>query len=249
MTTLLVQHQVQNFDSWFSKKAEDYRRIHGIPNDWGTAVTVQVMVFGNMGDDSGTGVAFTRNPSTGAHELFGDYLRNAQGEDVVAGIRTPKHITEMRDDPMLPGVYDEFVAIAQRLEKHYRDMQDLEFTIERGKLYMLQTRNGKRTAKAALTHMTRLMAAALAPRIRVNGIAVGSIATSALETVLTDDGLRNTMVAGTPLKRLGEPEDIACAVLYLISDASSWVTGKVFEVDGGTESPAITVPTAPLEPS
>ena len=119
-------------------------------DDLGTGVNVQVMVFGNMGDDSGTGVAFTRNPSMGAHELFGDYLRNAQGEDVVAGIRTPKHINEMRDDPMLPGVYDEFVAIAQRLEKHYRDMQDLEFTIERGKLYMLQTRNGKRTGAAAV---------------------------------------------------------------------------------------------------
>mgnify|MGYP003343579334 CR=1 FL=1 len=138
------------FRSWNNDRAIVYRRRERISDDLGTGVNVQVMVFGNMGDDSGTGVAFTRNPSTGAHELFGDYLRNAQGEDVVAGIRTPKHITEMRDDPMLPGVYDEFVAIAQRLEKHYRDMQDLEFTIERGKLYMLQTRNGKRTGGAAV---------------------------------------------------------------------------------------------------
>ena len=138
------------FRSWNNDRAIVYRRRERISDDLGTGVNVQVMVFGNMGDDSGTGVAFTRNPSTGAHELFGDYLRNAQGEDVVAGIRTPKHINEMRDDPMLPGVYDEFVAIAQRLEKHYRDMQDLEFTIERGKLYMLQTRNGKRTGAAAV---------------------------------------------------------------------------------------------------
>jgi pyruvate,orthophosphate dikinase len=138
------------FRSWNNDRAIVYRRRERISDDLGTGVNVQVMVFGNMGDDSGTGVAFTRNPSTGTHELFGDYLRNAQGEDVVAGIRTPKHINEMRDDPMLPGVYDEFVAIAQRLERHYRDMQDLEFTIERGKLYMLQTRNGKRTGGAAV---------------------------------------------------------------------------------------------------
>ncbi len=138
------------FRSWNNDRAIVYRRREKISDDLGTGVNVQVMVFGNMGDDSGTGVAFTRNPSTGVKELFGDYLRNAQGEDVVAGIRTPKHITEMRDDAMLPGVYDEFVAIAERLEKHYRDMQDLEFTIERGKLYMLQTRNGKRTGGAAV---------------------------------------------------------------------------------------------------
>ncbi len=138
------------FRSWNNDRAIVYRRREKISDDLGTGVNVQTMVFGNMGDDSGTGVAFTRNPSTGVKELFGDYLRNAQGEDVVAGIRTPKHISEMRDDPMLPGVYNEFVAIAERLEKHYRDMQDLEFTIERGKLYMLQTRNGKRTGGAAV---------------------------------------------------------------------------------------------------
>jgi pyruvate,orthophosphate dikinase len=138
------------FRSWNNDRAIVYRRREKISDDLGTAVNVQTMVFGNMGDDSGTGVAFTRNPGTGAKELFGDYLRNAQGEDVVAGIRTPKHINEMRDDRNLPGVYDQFVQIAERLEKHYKDMQDLEFTIERGKLYMLQTRNGKRTGAAAI---------------------------------------------------------------------------------------------------
>ncbi len=138
------------FASWNNDRAIVYRRREKISDDLGTAVNVQTMVFGNMGPDSGTGVAFTRNPSTGAKELFGDYLKNAQGEDVVAGIRTPSHISEMRDDPNLPGVYDEFVRYAQRLERHYKDMQDLEFTIERGKLYMLQTRSGKRTGGAAV---------------------------------------------------------------------------------------------------
>jgi pyruvate, orthophosphate dikinase len=138
------------FRSWNNDRAVVYRRRERIADDLGTAVNVQTMVFGNMGDDCGTGVAFTRNPSTGAKELFGDYLRNAQGEDVVAGIRTPKHIEDLKNDEALPGVYDEFVAIATRLERHYKDMQDLEFTIERGKLYMLQTRNGKRTGAAAI---------------------------------------------------------------------------------------------------
>jgi pyruvate,orthophosphate dikinase len=138
------------FASWNNDRAVVYRRVNKIPDDLGTAVNVQTMVFGNMGDDSGTGVAFTRNPATGAKELFGDYLKNAQGEDVVAGIRTPKHISEMRDDPNLPGVYEQFVQIAERLERHYQDMQDLEFTIERGKLWMLQTRTGKRTGAAAV---------------------------------------------------------------------------------------------------
>ena len=136
------------FDSWHSKRAVDYRRYNKIPDDWGTAVNVVAMVFGNLGDDSGTGVAFTRDPNTGDRELFGEYLRNAQGEDVVAGIRTPEKITDLERSQ--PNVYREFVEIAGKLERHYRDMQDLEFTIERGKLYMLQTRNGKRTAEAAV---------------------------------------------------------------------------------------------------
>ena len=136
------------FRSWDNPRAIVYRRMNDIPGDWGTAVNVQAMVFGNMGNDSGTGVAFTRNPSTGERKLYGEFLMNAQGEDVVAGIRTPKLISELEDT--MPDVYKEFVDIAAKLEDHYRDMQDMEFTIERGKLYMLQTRNGKRTAAAAL---------------------------------------------------------------------------------------------------
>ena len=136
------------FRSWDNPRAVYYRRMNDIPGDWGTAVNVQAMVFGNMGDDSGTGVAFTRNPSTGENKLYGEYLMNAQGEDVVAGIRTPHPIATMKES--LPHVYDQFVDIAETLEKHYRDMQDMEFTIERGKLYMLQTRSGKRTAAAAV---------------------------------------------------------------------------------------------------
>jgi len=136
------------FDSWYSKRAIDYRRYNKIPDDWGTAVNVVVMVFGNLGDDSGTGVAFTRDPNTGEKKLYGEYLRNAQGEDVVAGIRTPEKIADLQRSQ--PAVYDQFVDIADKLEGHYRDVQDLEFTIERGKLYMLQTRNAKRTAEAAV---------------------------------------------------------------------------------------------------
>jgi pyruvate,orthophosphate dikinase len=148
------------FSSWMNQRAITYRRLHAIPESWGTAVNVQAMVFGNMGETSATGVAFTRNPSTGARELYGEFLINAQGEDVVAGIRTPQNITEVAriaagsDKPSmetaLPEVYGQFIAVAATLEKHYRDMQDLEFTVERGKLWMLQTRNGKRTARASL---------------------------------------------------------------------------------------------------
>ncbi|MGI6705287.1 MAG: pyruvate, phosphate dikinase [Clostridia bacterium] len=136
------------FRSWDNPRAIVYRRMNDIPSDWGTAVNVQAMVFGNMGEDSGTGVAFTRNPATGEKKLYGEYLMNAQGEDVVAGIRTPDPISRLQET--MPEIYDQFVEIAEKLEKHYRDMQDMEFTIERGKLYMLQTRNGKRTAAAAL---------------------------------------------------------------------------------------------------
>src|SRR5271154_6496270 len=148
------------FSSWMNQRAITYRRLHAIPESWGTAVNVQAMVFGNMGETSATGVAFTRNPSTGEKALYGEFLVNAQGEDVVAGIRTPQNITETArkaansDQPsleqLMPEVFGQFVATTQLLEKHYHDMQDLEFTVERGKLWMLQTRNGKRTAKAAL---------------------------------------------------------------------------------------------------
>ncbi len=148
------------FSSWMNSRAKTYRRLNSIPESWGTAVTVQAMVFGNMGDTSATGVAFTRNPSVGTHELYGEFLVNAQGEDVVAGIRTPQNITEAArtaagsDKPSLetvmPEVFRSFVDTTQLLERHYRDMQDMEFTVERGVLWMLQTRNGKRTTKAAL---------------------------------------------------------------------------------------------------
>ncbi|MCZ8543079.1 pyruvate, phosphate dikinase [Mesorhizobium qingshengii] len=148
------------FSSWMNNRAITYRRLHDIPESWGTAVNVQAMVFGNMGETSATGVAFTRNPSTGERQLYGEFLVNAQGEDVVAGIRTPQNITEAAriaagsDKPslqkLMPDAFQSFVTISDSLEKHYRDMQDLEFTIERGKLWMLQTRSGKRTAKAAL---------------------------------------------------------------------------------------------------
>jgi pyruvate, orthophosphate dikinase len=136
------------FHSWNGDRAKAYRRREKIPDNLGTAVNVMTMVFGNMGDDSGTGVAFTRNPATGEKALFGDYLVNAQGEDVVAGIRTPRHIDELRD--FMPEIYRQFQELAEKLETHYQDMQDLEFTVERGKLWMLQTRNGKRTGPAAV---------------------------------------------------------------------------------------------------
>jgi len=136
------------FRSWDNPRAITYRRLNDIPGSWGTAVNIQEMVFGNMGDDCGTGVAFTRNPSTGENKVFGEYLMNAQGEDVVAGIRTPNPMETLED--VNKEAYDEFMAIADKLEKHYKDMQDMEFTIESGKLFILQTRNGKRTADAAL---------------------------------------------------------------------------------------------------
>ena len=136
------------FRSWDNPRANVYRRMNDIPSDWGTAVNIQTMVFGNMGDTSGTGVAFTRNPSTGEKVIYGEYLINAQGEDVVAGVRTPQPIAKLAED--LPECYKEFIEIAHRLENHYKDMQDMEFTIQEGKLYFLQTRNGKRTAPAAI---------------------------------------------------------------------------------------------------
>src|SRR5438876_1244378 len=136
------------FSSWNNKRAIDYRNFNKIPHNLGTAVNVQSMVFGNMGNDSGTGVAFTRDPGTGEKELYGEYLLNAQGEDVVAGIRTPSKISRLQQD--LPQVYRQFQEIAHRLEQHYRDMQDMEFTVEKGHLYMLQTRSGKRSAAAAI---------------------------------------------------------------------------------------------------
>ena len=178
------------FGSWMNQRAIVYRRLHQIPESWGTAVNVQAMVFGNMGETSATGVAFTRNPSTGENALYGEFLINAQGEDVVAGIRTPQNITEAArigagsDKPSmekaLPEVYTEFVRIAGVLEGHYRDMQDLEFTVERGKLWMLQTRSGKRTAKASLRIAVELAADGVITREE----AIGRVDPAALDQLL-----------------------------------------------------------------
>src|SRR3989442_10634997 len=136
------------FDSWYGKKAVEYRRINDIPADWGTAVTVMAMVFGNLGETSGTGVGFTRDPRTGERHFYAEFLSNAQGEDVVAGIRTPDRIEALRE--RMPRIYDELLGIAERLERHYKDMQDIEFTVQEGTLYLLQTRSGKRAARAAV---------------------------------------------------------------------------------------------------
>jgi pyruvate,orthophosphate dikinase len=150
------------FKSWNNERAKYYRKAHGIPDDIGTAVNVQAMVFGNMGDDCATGVGFTRNPATGAKEFYGEYLINAQGEDVVAGIRTPHRITDMKKE--MPKVFDQLVRITTKLEKHYKDVQDFEFTVEGGKLFMLQTRNGKRTAAAAVKIAVDMVKEKLIPR-------------------------------------------------------------------------------------
>jgi len=196
------------FGSWMNARANKYRELHAIPASWGTAVNVQAMVFGNLGETSATGVAFTRNPSTGAKELYGEFLINAQGEDVVAGIRTPQDITEVAriaagsDRPSLekamPEAFHEFLRICALLEKHYRDIQDVEFTIERGKLWMLQTRNGKRTAKAALKIAVDLAAEGLITREE----AVGRIDPASLDQLLhpTIDpkAQRRVMASGLP---------------------------------------------------
>ncbi|WP_307437161.1 pyruvate, phosphate dikinase [Labrys monachus] len=178
------------FSSWMNARAITYRSLHGIPESWGTAVNVQAMVFGNRGDTSATGVAFTRNPSTGEHALYGEFLINAQGEDVVAGIRTPQPIseaaakaggsTETSMEKAMPGVFAEFVAVTQRLEKHYRDMQDIEFTVEDGKLWMLQTRSGKRTGKASLRIAVEMAKEGLITREE----AIGRVDPAALDQLL-----------------------------------------------------------------
>ena len=196
------------FDSWMNDRAKFYRRMHDIPESWGTAVNVQSMVFGNMGDTSATGVAFTRNPSTGEARLYGEFLINAQGEDVVAGIRTPQALTRATREEMgesapsmeeaMPQVFAEFKAVVERLEHHYRDMQDIEFTVEQGKLYMLQTRNGKRTAKAALKTAVDQVAEGLISREE----AVARVEPASLDQLLhpaIDPGaIRDVIAAGLP---------------------------------------------------
>jgi pyruvate, orthophosphate dikinase len=204
------------FDSWNSKRAVDYRRFNKIPDDWGTAVNVMEMVFGNMGDDSGTGVAFTRNPNTGEHALFGEYLTNAQGEDVVAGIRTPEKIADLAKHQ--PRVYEQFQAIATRLERHYRDVQDLEFTVERGKLFMLQTRSAKRSAEAAVKIALDLVREGLIDKRR----AVGMVKADSLDQLFHSriDPARAFAVACKGLN--ASPGAAAGQIVFSADDAVAW---------------------------
>ena len=196
------------FGSWMNERAITYRRLHDIPADWGTAVNVQAMVFGNMGDTSATGVAFTRDPATGAKRFYGEYLINAQGEDVVAGIRTPQHLTkasreEANDrkpsmEETMPEVFGQLVAIYQRLEQHYRDMQDIEFTVQRGTLYMLQTRSGKRTAKAALKIAVDMAAEGLIDRTEAVARIDPASLDQLLHPTLDPAAERNVIARGLP---------------------------------------------------
>jgi pyruvate, orthophosphate dikinase len=204
------------FDSWNSKRAIDYRRFNKIPNDWGTAVNVMEMVFGNMGEDSGTGVAFTRNPNTGERALFGEYLTNAQGEDVVAGIRTPEKIEDLEKHQ--PAVYEQFVEIARRLERHYRDVQDLEFTVERGKLFMLQTRNAKRSAEAAVKIAADLVSEGLIDKRR----AVSMVNAQTLDQLFHAriDPALEVSYAGKGLN--ASPGAAAGQIVFSADDAVSW---------------------------
>ncbi len=183
------------FRSWDNPRAIVYRRINDIPSDWGTAVNVQEMVYGNMGEDSGTGVAFTRDPSTGEKKLYGEFLMNAQGEDVVAGIRTPQSIEQLKGNN--PEVYEQFVRIADTLENHYRDMQDMEFTIERSRLFMLQTRNGKRTANAALKIAVDLVGEGMINREE----AVTKVEPKQLDTLLHPAFDQNEIRRATPIAK------------------------------------------------
>ena len=206
------------FRSWDSPRANVYRRDNDIPYSWGTAVNVQSMAFGNMGDDCGTGVAFTRDPATGAKGLFGEFLTNAQGEDVVAGVRTPMHIDEMANK--FPEAFKEFNEVCSTLEKHYRDMQDMEFTVEHGKLYMLQTRNGKRTAQAALKIACDLVDEGM----RTEEEAVAMIDPRNLDTLLHPQFDAKALKAATPLgKGLGASPGAACGkAVFTADDAVAW---------------------------
>jgi pyruvate,orthophosphate dikinase len=206
------------FHSWDNPRANVYRRLNNIPYSWGTAVNVQSMVFGNMGDDSGTGVAFTRNPATGEKGLFGEYLFNAQGEDVVAGIRTPKPISELAKDNQ--AVYDQFITASTTLEQHYHDMQDMEFTIEKGKLYMLQTRNGKRTAQAALKIAIDMVKEKLISKKE----AVLMVDPKQLDALLHKGFDQKALKAMTPLtKGLPASPGAACGqVVFTAAEAKAW---------------------------
>ena len=206
------------FRSWDNPRANVYRRDNDIPYSWGTAVNVQSMAFGNMGDDCGTGVAFTRDPATGAKGLFGEFLTNAQGEDVVAGVRTPMHIDEMANK--FPEAFKEFNEVCSTLEKHYRDMQDMEFTVEHGKLYMLQTRNGKRTAQAALKIACDLVDEGM----RTEEEAVAMIDPRNLDTLLHPQFDAKALKAATSLgKGLGASPGAACGkAVFTADDAVAW---------------------------
>ena len=206
------------FRSWDNPRANVYRRDNDIPYSWGTAVNVQSMAFGNMGDDCGTGVAFTRDPATGNKGLFGEFLTNAQGEAVVAGVRTPMHINEM--EQKFPEAFKQFTEVCSTLEKHYRDMQDMEFTVEHGKLYMLQTRNGKRTAQAALKIACDLVDEGM----RTEEEAVAMIDPRNLDTLLHPQFDQKALKAATPLgKGLGASPGAACGkVVFSADDAEAW---------------------------
>ena len=206
------------FRSWDNPRANVYRRDNDIPYSWGTAVNVQSMAFGNMGDDCGTGVAFTRDPATGAKGLFGEFLTNAQGEDVVAGVRTPMHISEM--EQKFPEAFKEFKEVCKTLENHYRDMQDMEFTVEHGKLNMLQTRNGKRTAQAALKIACDLVDEGM----RTEEEAVAMIDPRNLDTLLHPQFDAKALKAATPAgKGLGASPGAACGkVVFTADDAVAW---------------------------
>ena len=206
------------FRSWDNPRANVYRRDNDIPYSWGTAVNVQSMAFGNMGDDCGTGVAFTRDPATGAKGLFGEFLTNAQGEDVVAGGRTPMHISEM--EQKFPEAFAEFNKVCKTLEDHYRDMQDMEFTVEHGKLYMLQTRNGKRTAQAALKIACDLVDEGM----RTEEEAVAMIDPRNLDTLLHPQFDAKALKAATPMgKGLGASPGAACGkIVFTADDAEAW---------------------------
>ena len=206
------------FRSWDNPRANVYRRDNDIPYSWGTAVNVQSMAFGNMGDDCGTGVAFTRNPATGEKKLFGEFLTNAQGEDVVAGIRTPMHISEM--EQKFPEAFAQFTKVCETLENHYRDMQDMEFTVEHGKLYMLQTRSGKRTAQASLQIACDLVDEGM----RTPKEAVAMIEPRILDTLLHPQFDAKALKAATPAgKGLGASPGAACGkVVFTAEDAVEW---------------------------
>ncbi len=210
------------FRSWDNPRANVYRRDNDIPYSWGTAVNVQSMAFGNMGDDCGTGVAFTRDPATGNKGLFGEFLTNAQGEDVVAGVRTPMHITEM--EQKFPEAFKQFKEVCSILENHYRDMQDMEFTVEHGKLYMLQTRNGKRTAQAALKIACDLVDEGMREGMRTEQEAVAMIDPRNLDTLLHPQFDAKALKAATPMgKGLGASPGAACGkIVFTAEDAVAW---------------------------